>query len=101
MKTGEVTTAKPHFSSKNAINLNSTDVNALYSKSVEKMMESMANYQSRGSNWRFKSVVKLNVNTIVYKPLRGRSYIPLPAFLAHKKLSLTCETKTINVSSGV
>ena len=30
MKTGDVITAKPHFSSKNAINLDSTDVNILY-----------------------------------------------------------------------
>ena len=84
MKTGKVITVEPHFCSTGEINLDSTDVNALYSKSVEKMMESMANYQSQGSNWRFKSVVKLNVKTIVYKPLRGRSYIPLPTFLANK-----------------
>jgi hypothetical protein len=39
----------------------------------------------RGSNWRFSRVVKLDINTVVYKPLRGSSYIQLPKFLASKK----------------
>jgi len=68
--------------------LGSTDVNALYSNSVDKMLENMASYQSRISNWRFKSVSRLDINAISYKPykpLKGRSYIPLPPFLAANK----------------
>jgi len=38
----------------------------------------------RGSNWRFKAVEKLDINTVVYKPLRGNSYIPLPTKMAAK-----------------
>jgi len=49
------------------------------------MLENMASYQLRGSNWRFKSVGKFDINTIPYKPLKGSSYIPLPPFLAAKK----------------
>jgi hypothetical protein len=45
----------------------------------------MANFQMQGSNWRFKSVVKMNINTFVYKPLKGSSYIPLPKELGAKK----------------
>ena len=85
MKTGEVITITAHFNSKNVINLDSTDVDILYSKSVDKMMEAMSTYQSLGSNWRLKSVAELSANTIAYKPIKGSSYIPLPAFLAHKK----------------
>ena len=93
MKTGEQITVEAHFSSKNAINLDSTDVIVLYSNSVEKMMESKANYQSRGSNWRFKSVVKMDLNTISYKPLKGKSSIPLPSFLANKKAIINTKNK--------
>ena len=57
MRSGEVITVPAHFRSKNEINLDSTDVNRLYSKSVDKMMEAMSTYQSQGSNWRLKSVV--------------------------------------------
>jgi hypothetical protein len=52
---------------------------------VGKILEIMANFQQRGSNWRFKSVVKLEINTFVYRPLKGSSYIPLPAELVAKK----------------
>ena len=45
----------------------------------------MAAFQMRGSNWRFRRVMKLEVNTVVYKPLRGSSFIPLPVKLAFKK----------------
>ena len=85
MKTGQVITVEAPFSSKNAINLDSADVNILYSNAVKKIKESMSTYQEQGSNWRFKSVVHLDINIMAYKPLTGRSYIPLPAFLAHKK----------------
>ena len=93
MKTGEKITVTAHFSSKNVINLDSTDVDILYSKSVDKMMEAMSTYQSLGSNWRLKSVAELSANTIAYKPLRGKSYIPLPPILASKKAIINIKNK--------
>ena len=48
------------------------------------MMKSMTNFQSMGSNWQFRNVVKLDINIIAYSPLRGNSYIPLPKKLADK-----------------
>jgi len=78
MKSRAVVSDEAHFSSKNAMNLGSTDVNAIYGNSVDKMLENMASYQLRGSIWRFKSVSRLDINTIPYKPLKGSSYIPLP-----------------------
>jgi hypothetical protein len=53
----------------------------------------MANFQQRGSNWRFKSVVKLEINTFVYRPLKGSSYIPLPKELAAKKAIINMKNK--------
>src|ERR1043165_9663410 len=85
MKTGEKIVSQPHFSSKNAVNLDSTDVNEIYANSVDKVLESMAHFQMQGSNWRFTAVVRFDIHNIVYKPLKGSSYIPLPENLASKK----------------
>jgi len=73
--------------------LGSTDVNVLFDKSADKMLENMESYQLRGSNWRFKAVSKLDINTAPYKPRKGRSYIPLPACLANKKPVINMENK--------
>ena len=45
----------------------------------------MATFQSMGSRWRLHSIIQLELHTVRYNPLRGRSYIPLPKELANKK----------------
>ena len=93
MKTGEVITNPAHFWSNGEKNIESTDVDNLYSTSKDKMIEAMSSYQSQGSNWRLKSVEKLVMKTIAYKPLRGKSYIPLPPILASKKAIINIKNK--------
>jgi len=85
MKTGELTTIDAPFVSRTEINLEATDVSELYNNAMDKMKESMASFQRRGSNWRFVAVQRLDINTVEYKPLKGSSYIPLPKYLADKK----------------
>ena len=51
----------------------------------ETVLESLAKFQRQGSNWRFHSVLRLDLRTVKYLPLGGSSYIPLPKFLAAKK----------------
>jgi len=34
------------------------------------------------NNWRLRQVVNLEINTAVYKPFKGSSYIRLPKFSA-------------------
>ena len=51
----------------------------------ETVLESLAKFHSQGSNWRFHSILSLDLHTVKYEPLGGSSYIPLPAFLAAKK----------------
>src|ERR1043165_8232214 len=111
MKTGEVIVAQPHFSSKNVVNLDSTDVNEIYANSVDKVLESMAHFQMQGSNWRFTAVVRFDIHNIVYKPLKGSSDIPLPEKLASKKAIINlknddcecfkwCITRALNPSNN-
>ena len=51
----------------------------------ETVLEYLAKFQRQGSNWRFHSVLSLDLHTVKYVPLGGSSYIPLPVFLAAKK----------------
>ncbi|XP_065640508.1 uncharacterized protein LOC136073078 [Hydra vulgaris] len=45
----------------------------------------LSNFQQMGSSWRFVSVEKIDINIIEYKPIKGKSYIPLPKELETKK----------------
>ena len=51
----------------------------------ETVLESLTKFQRQGSNWRFHSVLSLDLLTVKYVPLGGSSYIPLAKFLAAKK----------------
>ena len=51
----------------------------------ETVLESLAKFQRQGNNWRFHSVLSLDLHTVKYEPLGGSSYIPFPKFLAAKK----------------
>jgi len=82
---GEDTPVIASFVSWTEVNLEATDVYELYNNAVDKMMESMASFLRLGSGWVFAAVQKLDVNTIVYEPLKGSSHIPLPKYLADKK----------------
>src|SRR6218665_4056759 len=87
MKSGQVPTDEPHFRSMNEVILDSTDENEVFYNARDKILDAMASYQMRGSNWRFRQVVNLEINTAVYKPFQGSSYIPL----ASKKAIINME----------
>ena len=93
MKSGEVTNIVAPFVSKTEVVLKSTDVNELYDHAIDKIMKALDAFQMRGSNWRFKLVQKLEINTVVYKPLRGKSYVPLPDELAKKNAVINVKNK--------
>ena len=85
LKSGKVIAKDAAFHSKTEVNLESTDSNELFSKTKENILESLAKFQRQGSNWRFHSVLNLDLHTVKYVPLGGSSYIPLLKFLAAKK----------------
>ena len=85
LKGAEVIAKEAAFHSKTEINLESTNSNELFSKIKETVLESLAKFQSQGSNWRFHPVLNFDLHIVKYEPLGGSSYIPLPKFLAAKK----------------
>ena len=56
LKIGEVIAKEAAFRSKTEFNLESTNSNELFSKMKETVLKSLAKFQSKGSNWRFRSV---------------------------------------------
>ena len=84
IKTGETIERDAYFHSNQEVNLESTDVDRLYDKMVDTMMERKDNFQRHGSNWRFVSVLELEVHMVEYIPLKGSSWIELPEALKRK-----------------
>ena len=85
LKSGEMMAKEAAFHCKTEVNLESTDSSELFLKMKETVFESLAQFQRQGSNWRFHSVLSLDLHTVKFEPLGGSSYISLPKFLAVKK----------------
>ena len=85
LKSGEVMANEITFDSKAEVNLETTTSNELFSKLKETVLECLAKFQRQGSNWRFSSVLSLDLHTVKYEPNGSSFYIPLPIFLAAKK----------------
>ena len=73
------------FHSRVEVNLEGTNVDELYNAMVARSLENIANFQMRGSQWTFNSVISLEIHSVRYEPLRGSSYIPLRKTIYSKK----------------
>ena len=74
------------FHSTIEVNLDGTDEEELYITMTEKIIEKMAKLQQvTGSGWRLHSIIKFQLHTMRYNPLRGETWVPLPKELANKK----------------
>ena len=83
LRTSEI---KPSdFHSDIEVNLDGTDEKELYDTMIERILENIATFLATKSDVRFHSVIKFELHTASYEPLRGETYIPLPKELADKK----------------
>ena len=98
LKSDEVIVKEAAFDCKTEVNLENTDSNKLFSKMKETVLETLAKFQRQGSNWRFCSVLSLNLHALKYVPLGGSSHIPLPGFLAAKKAIINLKMRMLSVS---
>ena len=90
---GETVIKPANFHSDNHINLDGTDEDDIYIIMTERILEKMATFQSMGSGWRLCSIIKLELHTTRYNPLRGETWIPLPKELANKKAIINMKNK--------
>ena len=91
LKTSEI---KPFdFHSDIEVNLDGTDEKELYDTMIERILEKIATFIATESESRFHSVIKFELHTVSYKPLKGETYIPLPEELAYKKAIINMKSE--------
>jgi len=93
LKSGEQIIKDAAFHSDVEVNLEATNVNEMYNTMSGVVLERLGAFQQRGSNWRFRTIVNLEIHTVKYKPLEGSSYIELPKALASKKAIINPKNK--------
>ena len=90
---GETVIKPANFSSEIHINLDGTDEVDIYITMVERILENMAVFQSLGSGWRIYNIIKLELHTVSYTPLRGETWIAFPKELANKNAIINMRNK--------
>ena len=74
------------FHSKIEVNLDGTDENELYEIMIDTIKEKIDKLQfAEGSGWRLHSIIKIELHTVEWVPLRESSYIEIPKELKGKK----------------
>ena len=77
------------------VNLDGTDEDDLYVTMTEIILENLATFLRRGSGWRLHSIIRLELHTVSYNPLRGETWVSLPKELANKKAIINMKNKNI------
>ena len=85
------------FHSEIEINVEGTNENEIYTTMIDTILERIANLingsSGGGSGWIFYKIIKLELHTVSYRPLRGNMWIPLPKELADKKAIINMKNK--------
>ena len=77
--------ACPHFQSKPMVILREEDIEPFLADAHAQLDKHVDKFTNNGSGWTLESVMSLSVNIAKYTPLKGASYIDLPAYLKRKK----------------
>lgn len=77
--------AEPHFHGRCHLVLNNQDIEHALRENIMKIVNSFIEYQREGSNWALDKVLGVSIHVVQYNPIKGSSYLPLPAKLASKK----------------
>ena len=79
------------------INVEGTNVNEIYTTMTDTILERIANLingsSGGGSGWIFYKIIKLELHTVSYRPLRGNTWVSLPKELADKKAIINMKNK--------
>ena len=80
--------AQPYFNSTTRTILNELEIRDFYDQAVEEILNRIAKWISKGSGWVIERVINFYLNIFSYKPLKGKSYFPLPEKLRHHRKGL-------------
>ena len=64
-----------------------------YEEFMDRIRGEIENWSAQGSGWDIESIELAYINVAKYVPLRGGSYLPLPAKLANKKAIVNVKNK--------
>ena len=64
-----------------------------YEEFMDRIRGEIENWSAQGSGWDIESIELAYINVAKYVPLRGGSYLPLPAKLANKKAIINVKNK--------
>ena len=81
------------MNSKTFLNIESTDVRVILFQMIKHIKNSIMELTEQDSGWRFEEVIRLEIHTVDYKPMKGESYILLPDFIMRKKAIINMENK--------
>ena len=78
-----------YFNSRAQIVINPNDFLSSLQLSQQQILNGIGVWLSEGSGWTVSSINEHYINTVVYEPMRGNSYIPLPVKLQNSAKGLT------------
>jgi hypothetical protein len=85
MKDDEKVIEVKYFNTKNAPILQTTDLKDWFVENVrDPILKDMEEFQDKDSGWTLHSIVNLTININKYNPMRGSSYIEIPASIKKK-----------------
>ena len=73
-----------YFNSSAQIVINPNDFLSSLQLSQQQILNGIGVWLSEGSGWTVSSINEHYINTVVYEPMRGNSYIPLPVKLQNQ-----------------
>ena len=77
-----------YFNSRAQIIINPNDFLPSLGLSQQQLLNGIGVWLSEGSGWNISNIDEYYINTVVYEPTKGSSYIPLPTELQHSRKGL-------------
>lgn len=74
-----------NFKTKNTIFHKTSSLSEFCSNTSSKILREMEEFEARGSNWALRRIKSLELRINKYIPLRGSSYVELPALIKNKR----------------
>ena len=78
LKDGELIDKTAYFNSRAHIIMNKNDILLSLQLSQQKLLNDIGEWLAKGSLWTIDSILEHYFNVVYYKPLEGKSCIPLP-----------------------
>ena len=91
---GNVTISSPYFRSLTYKTLSYDDFDEHdLNESLQKIFASLQEYMREGSGWYVNKVLKLEVHSVIYKPIHGSAFLHLPESLARSRSVLNIQNE--------